>query len=103
MGKYLELLDAGVRIVARFHSHCPHTARMYYHPPSNTEEHNHHHHHHHHHLLHVFHRVDGSRSSNTANQDGASMASYGIETFKDFDTTDFGSLFFEVDRHRTTN
>ncbi|KAL2932593.1 Exosome complex exonuclease RRP44 [Bienertia sinuspersici] len=33
MGKYTELLDAGVRIAARFHSHCPQTARMYYHPP----------------------------------------------------------------------
>lgn len=35
MGKYVELLDAGVRIAARFHSHCPQTARLYYHPPSN--------------------------------------------------------------------
>lgn len=35
MGKYMELLDAGVRIAARFHSHCPQTARLYYHPPSN--------------------------------------------------------------------
>ncbi|OVA07466.1 hypothetical protein BVC80_8715g1 [Macleaya cordata] len=34
MGKYIEILDLGVRIVARFHSHCPQTARMYYHPPS---------------------------------------------------------------------
>ncbi|KAI3981015.1 hypothetical protein MKX01_012170 [Papaver californicum] len=33
MGKYIEILDLGVRIAARFHSHCPHTARMYYHPP----------------------------------------------------------------------
>ncbi|KAL9675871.1 hypothetical protein QQ045_004079 [Rhodiola kirilowii] len=33
MGKYVEMLDMGVRIAARFHSHCPHTARMYYHPP----------------------------------------------------------------------
>ncbi|XVE95950.1 hypothetical protein REPUB_Repub02eG0179600 [Reevesia pubescens] len=37
MGKYMELLDAGVRIAARFHSHCPQTARLYYHPPPNTE------------------------------------------------------------------
>ncbi|XP_034703408.1 uncharacterized protein LOC117927828 [Vitis riparia] len=44
MGKYTELLDAGVRIVARFHSHCPQTARMYYHPPSNSD-HDHVHHH----------------------------------------------------------
>ncbi|KAH0678757.1 hypothetical protein KY284_019842 [Solanum tuberosum] len=35
MGKYMEMVDVGVRIVARFHSHCPQTARMYYHPPSN--------------------------------------------------------------------
>ncbi|PKA65546.1 hypothetical protein AXF42_Ash005880 [Apostasia shenzhenica] len=33
MGRYAEMLDIGVRIAARFHSHCPQTARMYYHPP----------------------------------------------------------------------
>ncbi|KAF9591868.1 hypothetical protein IFM89_008914 [Coptis chinensis] len=37
MSKYVELLDMGVRIAARFHSHCPQTARMYYHPPSNVQ------------------------------------------------------------------
>ncbi|GMI72884.1 hypothetical protein HRI_000957600 [Hibiscus trionum] len=36
MGKYTELLDAGVRIAARFHSHCPQTARLYYHPPADA-------------------------------------------------------------------
>ncbi|KAF3324414.1 hypothetical protein FCM35_KLT11881 [Carex littledalei] len=36
MGKYVELLDLGMRIAARFHSHCPQTARMYYKPPSST-------------------------------------------------------------------
>ncbi|KAK9053664.1 hypothetical protein SSX86_024738 [Deinandra increscens subsp. villosa] len=36
MGKYMEMLDLGVRMVARFHSHCPQTARLYYHPPSNS-------------------------------------------------------------------
>ncbi|MFS7916940.1 hypothetical protein Hanom_Chr03g00183231 [Helianthus anomalus] len=36
MGKYMEMLDLGVRMMARFHSHCPQTARMYYHPPSNS-------------------------------------------------------------------
>ncbi|KAK9178312.1 hypothetical protein WN943_027502 [Citrus x changshan-huyou] len=41
MGKYMELLDTGVRMAARFHSHCPQTARLYYHPPSDD----HHHHH----------------------------------------------------------
>ncbi|KAK6244179.1 hypothetical protein QUC31_010588 [Theobroma cacao] len=44
MGKYMELLDAGVRIAARFHSHCPQTARLYYHPPSNPEGHHDYHH-----------------------------------------------------------
>lgn len=44
MGKYVALLDAGVRMVARFNSHCPHTSRMYYHPPA-KHEHTHHHHH----------------------------------------------------------
>ncbi|KAG1347467.1 hypothetical protein COCNU_06G012960 [Cocos nucifera] len=37
MGKYVEVLDMGVRIAARFHSHCPQTARMYYKPPSTQE------------------------------------------------------------------
>ncbi|KAL4558064.1 hypothetical protein LXL04_036260 [Taraxacum kok-saghyz] len=36
MVKYVEMLDLGVRMAARFHSHCPQTARMYYHPPSNS-------------------------------------------------------------------
>ncbi|CAA7395221.1 unnamed protein product [Spirodela intermedia] len=36
MGKYVEILDLGVRIAARFHSHCPQTARMYYKPPSSS-------------------------------------------------------------------
>ncbi|KAI3913090.1 hypothetical protein MKX01_035665 [Papaver californicum] len=38
MGKYVEMLDLGVRIAARFHSHCPHTARMYYHPPNHADQ-----------------------------------------------------------------
>ncbi|XP_042409817.1 zyxin-like [Zingiber officinale] len=33
MTKYAEFFDMGVRIAARFHSHCPQTARMYYKPP----------------------------------------------------------------------
>ncbi|CAN6483294.1 unnamed protein product [Victoria cruziana] len=32
--RYVEMLDMGVRIAARFHSHCPQTARMYYKPPA---------------------------------------------------------------------
>ncbi|KAK8476384.1 hypothetical protein V6N13_103164 [Hibiscus sabdariffa] len=43
MGKYMELLDAGVRAIARFHSHCPQTARLYYHPPPSPDSHSHHH------------------------------------------------------------
>ncbi|KAK8919056.1 hypothetical protein KSP39_PZI021704 [Platanthera zijinensis] len=37
MSKYVELLDLCVRIAARFHSHCPHTARLYYHPPASYD------------------------------------------------------------------
>ncbi|KAL0377155.1 UNVERIFIED_CONTAM: hypothetical protein Scaly_0833100 [Sesamum calycinum] len=44
MGKYTELLDAGVRIACRFHSHCPQTARMYYHPPPVNDDAHHHQH-----------------------------------------------------------
>ncbi|PUZ37156.1 hypothetical protein GQ55_9G095900 [Panicum hallii var. hallii] len=33
MSRYAEMLDMGVRVAARFHSHCPQTARMYYKPP----------------------------------------------------------------------
>lgn len=40
MGKCMEMVDVGVRIVARFHSHCPQTGRMYYHPPSNINNNN---------------------------------------------------------------
>ncbi|XXG79457.1 hypothetical protein AAC387_Pa09g0515 [Persea americana] len=36
MRKFIEMLDAGVRIVARFHSHCPQTARLYYKPPASN-------------------------------------------------------------------
>ncbi|EYU43004.1 hypothetical protein MIMGU_mgv1a017353mg [Erythranthe guttata] len=42
MGKYTELLDLGVRIACRFHSHCPQTARMYYHPPAAHDDGAHH-------------------------------------------------------------
>ena len=38
MGKYTEILDA-FRLVCRFHSHCPQTARMYYHPPADHHTH----------------------------------------------------------------
>ncbi|KAA3456316.1 hypothetical protein EPI10_019250 [Gossypium australe] len=35
----LEVKRERVRIAARFHSHCPQTARLYYHPPPNSEAH----------------------------------------------------------------
>lgn len=38
MGKYMELLDVGVRMACRFHSHCPQTARLYYHPPAGHDD-----------------------------------------------------------------
>ncbi|KAJ7520937.1 hypothetical protein O6H91_19G030600 [Diphasiastrum complanatum] len=38
MAKYLEILNRGVRIVTRFQSHCPQTARMYYKPPSGHKD-----------------------------------------------------------------
>ena len=38
MAKYVELLDTGVRIVARFRSHCPQTAGKYYHPPASKKQ-----------------------------------------------------------------
>ncbi|KAJ8461669.1 hypothetical protein OPV22_034595 [Ensete ventricosum] len=38
MAKYMEMLDVGVRIAARFHSHCPQTARLYYKPPSSVSD-----------------------------------------------------------------
>ncbi|CAM0876054.1 unnamed protein product [Alopecurus aequalis] len=36
MARYMEMLDMGVRMATRFHSHCPQTARMYYKPPQST-------------------------------------------------------------------
>ncbi|KAH7527882.1 hypothetical protein FEM48_Zijuj05G0013600 [Ziziphus jujuba var. spinosa] len=47
MAKFVELLDVGVRMAARFHSHCPQTSRMYYHPPTDSSADNNHIHNHH--------------------------------------------------------
>ncbi|CAJ1938737.1 unnamed protein product [Sphenostylis stenocarpa] len=44
MGKLVEIIDQGVRIVVRFHSNCPQTGRKYYHPPSLSDNHAHHSH-----------------------------------------------------------
>ncbi|KAL3537475.1 hypothetical protein ACH5RR_000841 [Cinchona calisaya] len=71
MGKYMELLDAGVRIVARFHSHCPQTARMYYHPPA-TEDNSHRHLHHHDKHPHI-HPFDGFFGRGVADDSVAPM------------------------------
>jgi len=57
MGKFVELLDVGVRMAARFHAHCPQTARLYYHPPSDHDG----DHHHHNYFHHIFQAYDGGR------------------------------------------
>ncbi|KAL3632478.1 hypothetical protein CASFOL_025462 [Castilleja foliolosa] len=75
MGKYMEMLDVGVRLAARFHSHCPQTARLYYHPPSDD---------HHHHLPLSCHLLDHrdvlEKSTATA---GHSIKGYNMSTFDD--------------------
>ncbi|OIS97855.1 hypothetical protein A4A49_24052 [Nicotiana attenuata] len=64
MGKYIELLDVGIRMAARFNSHCPQTSRMYYHPPSKHDEEDHHHDDHHLHLFdHQFCGISGGGAS----------------------------------------
>ncbi|KAB5519508.1 hypothetical protein DKX38_023827 [Salix brachista] len=78
MGKYVELLDAGVRIAGRFYSHCPQTARMYYHPPSNSEDLLHHHHGHN----------GGCGSQGTTQGSTRVLASCGVKAAAGFDTTD---------------
>ncbi|KAJ6870599.1 hypothetical protein NC652_036293 [Populus alba x Populus x berolinensis] len=83
MGKYVELLDAGVRIAGRFYSHCPQTARMYYHPPSNSEDLHHHHHHH-----------NGGSGSQATTQDSTLVASCGVKAASGFGTTDLA--FYSV-------
>ncbi|KAJ9129735.1 hypothetical protein P3X46_035265 [Hevea brasiliensis] len=86
MGKYVELLDAGVRIAGRFYSHCPHTARMYYHPPSNSDDNHHHHHHHDGH--------DGGSVSHAPVQDSTRISSCGVKAAKVFDASDW--MFYSV-------
>ncbi|TMX00208.1 hypothetical protein EJD97_001195 [Solanum chilense] len=80
MGKYTEIVDVGVRIVARFHSHCPQTARMYYHPPSNI----------HGNASDFSRRCKKEKLGFIAhNQESNSMESYGVETSMYVDTADF--------------
>ncbi|KAF8675429.1 hypothetical protein HU200_014385 [Digitaria exilis] len=57
MSRYVEMLDMGVRIAARFHSHCPQTARMYYKPP---------------------HTQAATSSSSAAGDDAAKAKSFGL-------------------------
>ncbi|KAM7472529.1 hypothetical protein LguiA_010712 [Lonicera macranthoides] len=76
MGKYTEILDLGVRIVARFHSHCPQTARMYYHPPGD-------HHDDHHHFN------GGDSVGNSSGGDVSGLAGiFGSKAVVGFDSTD---------------
>ncbi|KAI4333094.1 hypothetical protein L6164_017942 [Bauhinia variegata] len=42
MGKFVEILDQGVRIAGRFYSNCPQTGRKYYHPPPVGDNHQQH-------------------------------------------------------------
>lgn len=81
MGKYVEILDVGVRLAARFHSHCPQTARMYYHPPSDD-------HHHHHHLDH--HESGGGRTTHNeaADRETTVVATSSVEKSSS-DATEF--------------
>ncbi|KAK2440263.1 hypothetical protein QL285_011696 [Trifolium repens] len=37
MGKWVEIIDQGARIVARSYSNCPHTGRKFYHPPPHSD------------------------------------------------------------------
>ncbi|KAL0387942.1 UNVERIFIED_CONTAM: hypothetical protein Sradi_2676000 [Sesamum radiatum] len=77
MGKYTELLDAGVRIACRFHSHCPHTARMYYHPPPANDDAHHHQQH------------EGVSAAGATKEAAALMGRFGAMGAARIDTTDF--------------
>ncbi|KAF9617105.1 hypothetical protein IFM89_033271 [Coptis chinensis] len=39
MSKFVEFLNMGMKIVGRFQSQYPQTARKYYHPPTNVDDH----------------------------------------------------------------
>nr|KJB36027.1 hypothetical protein B456_006G136900 [Gossypium raimondii] len=92
MGKYSELLGAGVRIAARFHSHCPQTARLYYHPPPNTDA-----------CHHCDPSSDGSfgscstnlsRKSKTPDPNSTPVTSFGAKATVVLDSTHF--LFYSI-------
>ncbi|KAH6765891.1 hypothetical protein C2S52_016874 [Perilla frutescens var. hirtella] len=77
MGKYLELLDAGVRIACRFHSHCPQTARMYYHPPAGHED-----------SGHQRHQHDGAAAAASSRDSAAVMGRFGSKGGARIESTD---------------
>ncbi|KAF3628640.1 hypothetical protein FXO38_28130 [Capsicum annuum] len=93
MSKYVELLDTGVRMVARFNSHCPQTSRMYYHPPGKHDEDHHHTDFHHH----QFFGGGGGGGGGNSNQIGGVSGSEnvtgvrfgGVVSKKGTDSTDF--------------
>lgn len=87
MGKYVELLDMGVRIAARFHSHYPQTGRTYYHPPSDD-----HHHHHQYFFHHNHHAGVSSGGSSEGSHVNMQMSGGGVKAMEMdgvADTTDF--------------
>ncbi|KAJ1293725.1 hypothetical protein BS78_01G091000 [Paspalum vaginatum] len=68
MSRYVEMLDMGVRIAARFHSHCPQTARMYYKPPQ----------------THQAATTTTSPSAGAADDDAAKAGGFGLDVFRPF-------------------
>ncbi|KAI7990210.1 hypothetical protein LOK49_LG12G02797 [Camellia lanceoleosa] len=77
MGVCMEIL----RVAARFHSHCPHTARLYYHPPSNSAN-------DHHDDDHHAHNGESERHSRIQEM-MTQMPSFGVKATMGFDTTAF--------------
>ncbi|KAA0043681.1 uncharacterized protein E5676_scaffold352G005960 [Cucumis melo var. makuwa] len=91
MGKFVELLDVGVRMAARFHSHCPQTARLYYHPPS---DHDSDHHHHQHYLHQIFQAYDGGRHGGHSTE---LVTAYGMKTMATDGSFDAENVFHSAD------
>ncbi|KAJ7982241.1 Pituitary adenylate cyclase-activating polypeptide type I receptor like [Quillaja saponaria] len=76
MGKVIELLDQGVRIAVRFHSHCSQTGRMWYHPPCNSNN------------QHNFDHSDGGDTGSSGDL-SIQMLYCGSKAVGGFDTKDF--------------
>ncbi|KAH6800910.1 hypothetical protein C2S52_001374 [Perilla frutescens var. hirtella] len=62
----LLLLDAGLRIACRFHSHCPQTTCMYYHPPARHKD-----------SSHQRHQYDGTAAAASSRDSAAVMGRFG--------------------------